>query len=527
MTPVLLLTSSTTSPSVTHAVASRGERSRRLQRWGLLLVLICGCLLAAPAMAATAANCGAATSGGTAPPDYATYCWFDFSNYNDTLARSSSGQDFVFSFPGGATLSFKVKVSGSSLAAVASPSWSGAAFGHTAFNGIPGNPVLYQTANGTNVTVNFNNIVLSTNGATNFPYALVAADGESTNNGESLSFTTNGNNWTQLAAIANGSQYPAVSGVGTNKVTLSGVAGTVGSYAFATTGSPTTMSATLNGGGLQGAIFGVKFYASDLIITKSHTGNFTAGGTGSYNLVVHNNGPVDAQGTTTVTDVLPAGLTYSTASGTGWSCSAAAQVVTCTNPNLIANGANLPTITLKVNVAANAPATISNSAMVSNPYYDFDASNSSSTDTATIVRAELLVMKAVTAISDPIEGTTKPKSLPGAVMQYQITVSNNGSGLADNNSLVITDPVPANTKFVLASVTFVDGMPNSGLTLAPANVTYSSVGSAGPWTYTPVNDGGGADANVKALKIAPQGVMAGKNGATAPNFSVMFRVIVL
>ncbi|HET8897270.1 MAG TPA: hypothetical protein VFN09_00610, partial [Rhodanobacteraceae bacterium] len=153
----------------------------------------------------------------------------------------------------------------------------------------------------------------------------------------------------------------------------------------------------------------------------------------------------------------------------------------------------------------------------------------------------LLVMKSVTVATDPTYCTTAGNpascsvpagkamhSLPGAAVQYTINVSNNGVGPADNNSLVITDPLPANTKFVLGSVAFADGTPNSGLTLAPANVSYSSVGSAGPWTYTPANDGSGADANVKALKIAPQGIMAGKTtGATAPNFSVTFRVIIL
>ncbi|MEO8999386.1 MAG: CshA/CshB family fibrillar adhesin-related protein [Rhodanobacter sp.] len=507
-------------------LAARSPRAafRRLQQFALLLLLLCGWLLAAPALAAT---CGPATGQGSAPVDYSTYCWLDFSSYNDATARSGAGQNFVFNLPGGATLSFNVKASGIGLAAVTSPSWTGAAFGNAAFTGIPGKPVLYGTASGTS-NLSFTSIVLAVGSATNVPYTLVAADGESTNNGESLSFTTNGNPWTQLAQISNGgSVYPTLTGLGTATVTETGANGTVGSYAFSTTGNPSVISTTLVNGGLQGAIFGVKFYAADLIITKSHIGNFIAGGTGSYNLLVHNNGPDTAQGVTTVTDTLPTGLSYASASGSGWTCAAVGQVVTCTSSNTIANGANLPPITLNVNVAPNAAASISNTATVSNPNYNYNTSNDSSTDPTTIVGPNLLVMKSVTAISDPVEGTTKPKSLPGAVMQYQITLVNNGSGSADNNSLVITDPLPANTKFVLGSASFIDGTPNSGLTFAPANVTYSSVGSAGPWTYVPVNDGGGADANVKALKIAPQGIMAGKSGATAPSFSVTFRVVIL
>jgi len=41
------------------------------------------------------------TSAGTAPADWATYCWLDFSTYNDTLARSAGGQPFTFTLADG------------------------------------------------------------------------------------------------------------------------------------------------------------------------------------------------------------------------------------------------------------------------------------------------------------------------------------------------------------------------------------------------------------------------------------------
>ena len=52
-----------------------------------------------------------------------------------------------------------------------------------------------------------------------------------------------------------------------------------------------------------------------------------------------------------MTDTLPAGLTYNSASGTGWTCSAAGQVVTCTHAPTLNPGASLPPLTLVVNVA--------------------------------------------------------------------------------------------------------------------------------------------------------------------------------
>ena len=72
--------------------------------------------------------------------------------------------------------------------------------------------------------------------------------------------------------------------------------------------------------------------AVDLGVTMSHTGTFVSGGTGTYTITVSNAAGIEREdNTVTVTDTLPAGLTYNSATGTGWSCSAAGQVVTCTH----------------------------------------------------------------------------------------------------------------------------------------------------------------------------------------------------
>ena len=46
----------------------------------------------------------------------------------------------------------------------------------------------------------------------------------------------------------------------------------------------------------------------DLTIDKSHTGNFVQGGTGTYTLVVSNNGVAPSYSTVTATDNPPASL---------------------------------------------------------------------------------------------------------------------------------------------------------------------------------------------------------------------------
>ncbi len=82
----------------------------------------------------------------------------------------------------------------------------GSAIGNSGFLGVPGNPVLYESQNGSTVTAVLNNISVTPplgSGVTD-TYAIVAADGESTNGGESLQFTTNGTAWAQVAQIPNG-----------------------------------------------------------------------------------------------------------------------------------------------------------------------------------------------------------------------------------------------------------------------------------------------------------------------------------
>ena len=415
------------------------EHSRPWRRAALTagLLLVSGWFM--PAASAATGTCGAATGQGTGPADYPTYCWIDFTNYNNALATGTGGQAFTITLPGGSTLSFTLTVSGGGLNAVTVPTWTGAAFGQTAFTGVPGNPALYQTTSGTTTNVSLSNIVLTVGSGT-VPYALVAADAESTNNGESLSFTTNGNPWTLLATMPQGGVYPTLSGVGTATVTETGVAGTVGAYAFATQGSPTTISSVLVGGGLQGIAFAVKFHAVDLAITSTQSGGFAAGGTGTYTLAVSSNGPdtYSPSNTITVTDTLPTGLSYASASGSGWSCGDVGQVVTCTVSNVtLASGGSLPNITLNVTVANTIANTVTNTATVaSNPNLDFNTANNTATNTTGIVEPDL------TNSTKTVSNTTGGDAVVGSTLKYTITLTESAGAVAAGVSVV--DDVPAN-----------------------------------------------------------------------------------
>jgi uncharacterized repeat protein (TIGR01451 family) len=138
----------------------------------------------------------------------------------------------------------------------------------------------------------------------------------------------------------------------------------------------------------------------------------------------------------------------------------------------------------------------------------------------------LTILKTSTVLSDPIP-SAQPKRIPGAVVRYDITVTNSGPGTVDANTLVITDPVPANTTMYVGGaspVVFINGSPVSGLSYSyVTHVKYSSVGESGPFTYTPVPDANGFDAAVRAVRIAPAGVMNATGGGN-PSFTIQFQV---
>ena len=91
--------------------------------------------------------------------------------------------------------------------------------------------------------------------------------------------------------------------------------------------------------------------APDLTISKTHNGNATAGQTGfPYTITVSNN--------------LPSGLTVGQVSALGWNCSGTTTTVTCVRSDALGSNMSYPAITLTVNVASNAPSSITNTATV-------------------------------------------------------------------------------------------------------------------------------------------------------------------
>lgn len=71
-------------------------------------------------------------------------------------------------------------------------------------------------------------------------------------------------------------------------------------------------------------------------------------------------------------------------------------------------------------------------------------------DQFNVVTAAIAVTKSSTVYSDPFNGTTNPKSVPGAIVEYCLDVNNTGSATA--TSIVLTDSIPANTTYVPGTI---------------------------------------------------------------------------
>lgn len=75
----------------------------------------------------------------------------------------------------------------------------------------------------------------------------------------------------------------------------------------------------------------------------------------------------------------------------------------------------------------------------------------SARDDYIVSAAALTVVKTSRIVSDPVSGTSNPKAIPGAVIEYCIAVSN-ASGSATATNVTVTDPVPADMTYVTSSI---------------------------------------------------------------------------
>jgi len=152
--------------------------------------------------------------------------------------------------------------------------------------------------------------------------------------------------------------------------------------------------------------------------------------------------------------------------------------------------------------------------------------------------------KSITIHSDPIHGINSAgnysKALPGAILTYTIKATNTGQGVAENNSIWISDAIPANTYMVVNDYDAISGQgpvieqpvnPISGLTylFTSLDSTTDSIefsdNNGLDFDYPPTPDSEGIDKKITHFRINPTGTFqAPAAGESANQFSIKFRV---
>ncbi|MCE9600645.1 MAG: DUF11 domain-containing protein, partial [Gemmatimonadetes bacterium] len=312
---------------------------------------------------------------------------------------------------------------------------------------------------------------------------------------------------TRATALASGAAYPAI----TVTVNVSGTAA-----------ASITNTARVSGGGepAGNALITANNSAADpttvnaqtdLIIAKSHTGNFTVGVNGVYTLTVTNQGRLASAGTVTVLDTLPTGLSFVSGTGGGFTCGAVGQAVTCTSPTVIAANGGTGVITLTVGVAAAAAPSVINRSRVSGGGEPAgNQTNNVSPDDATtvIASANLGITK-----TDGVTGVNQ-----GSTVTYSIVASNAGPNAV--TAATVTDAFPVNvtgaTWTCAASVGSTCPASGSGDIAASVNLL---IGGTATFTVTATASGSGTITNTATIAV-PAGAtdpVPGNNSATDNN----------
>lgn len=240
------------------------------------------------------------------------------------------------------------------------------------------------------------------------------------------------------------------------------------------------------------------------------------------------------------TDSYPAGLVNDATPNVTTSCGAGTPAAVAGGTSVALSGGTIPagsscTVTVRVRSASAGSYNNSTGSVTTANAGDGAAANATLTVTRPMPALSLLKLSAV--LSDPVNGATFPKSIPGAVVSYTLRVTNSGPGTVDNNTLDVTDPLPAEVDLYLGDlggpggggpVFFVNGSPSSGLSWtygglnAPADdLEFFSV--ADGWSYVPLPDGNGFDPLVRSIRMRPNGSMNPAGGGN-PYVDFIFRV---
>lgn len=181
--------------------------------------------------------------------------------------------------------------------------------------------------------------------------------------------------------------------------------------------------------------------SADLAAVKTAPASVVAGTSLTFSVTATNAGPSNAA-TVSLTDTLPAGTTFVSAtqtSGPAFTCGHAAGTITCTAAALAAGAT--ATFDFVATVLPGTSGLLTNTVAIASSTPDPSTANNSSTSITTVSSsADLAVIK-----------TAPPAAAVLTSVTFGVTVTNGGPSTAFN--VVLSDVVPANTTFVSATQT--------------------------------------------------------------------------
>jgi large repetitive protein len=222
-----------------------------------------------------------------------------------------------------------------------------------------------------------------------------------------------------------------------------------------------------------------------------------AGAVLSYVLTVTNAGP-NVSGGLSLVDNLPPGVTFISATGSGWTCSEVAGTVSCTHPDPIGVSGAAPPVTISGRVTASG-GVVTNGASVSPTVSGGvadpeSADNTSTLDVSVLPGADLQM--AAKFIQTPIP------LIAGTNITFLLQPRNLGPGIA--SLVTVTDALPAGWTFVQAS--------GPGWACGNASNTVICTRSTMPV---------GATDDITVIARAPSSAVVGATGTTFVNSASM------
>ncbi|MDP2226200.1 MAG: hypothetical protein Q8J78_01810 [Moraxellaceae bacterium] len=264
------------------------------------------------------------------------------------------------------------------------------------------------------------------------------------------------------------------------------------------------------------------------------------GANSTMTITLTNPNTVDITGAA-FTDTYPAGLVNAPTPAVSTSCVGGTATATGGGNSLTLSGATVPassSCTVTVSVRSATAGSYNNTTSTVTTTNAGTGGTASATLTVNEPAPALSLLKLSAVISDPVNGNTFPKSIPGAIVAYTLRVTNTGPGAVDNNTFVVSDILPAQMALYVGDlggpggggpIFFVNGSPSSGLSwtftsLASGtdHVDFSNDNGA-TWTYTPVPDGNGFDAAINRIRLRPSGAMNAAGGGN-PYVDFLFRM---